>query len=186
MHANTLLSLPEATVARSMGLPIVLHVHELPPEGIKRTGTLRWAASIADVLVAVSTPVAEMLRPFAGHTPIVTLRNGVPQAEYSPSYETTGVIGTIGTVSHRKGTDVFLRAAAIAQDARPALRFEHVGPSGIAGDDAFDAGIVELAASLAGDPGTVLLGRRETDSVLGRWDTFVLASRQDPFPPRHP
>ena len=30
VHANTLLSLPEAFVAHRLGIPVVLHVHELP------------------------------------------------------------------------------------------------------------------------------------------------------------
>ena len=36
VHANTLRSLPEALVARRLGLPVVFHVHELPPPNVKR------------------------------------------------------------------------------------------------------------------------------------------------------
>ena len=37
VHANTLLALPEAAVARSCGLPVVLQSHELPAPGPKTT-----------------------------------------------------------------------------------------------------------------------------------------------------
>ena len=62
VHANTLLSLPEAAVARACGLPVVLQAHELPPPGPKTTLAVRYAAGIADVLVGVSDAVSEMLR----------------------------------------------------------------------------------------------------------------------------
>ncbi|MBA2536484.1 MAG: glycosyltransferase [Actinobacteria bacterium] len=81
VHANSLLMLPEATVARALGLPVVVQVHELPSSGRKRDVTLRWAAAVADVLIGVSTPVSDMLRERAGRTPVLTVHNGV----HSPS-----------------------------------------------------------------------------------------------------
>ena len=77
VHANTLRTLPEARVARKLGLPVVVHVHELPPPGAKRTLTLRTAAKTADVLVVVSEAVARVVRPKAGDTPILVAYNGV-------------------------------------------------------------------------------------------------------------
>ena len=67
VHANSLLMLPEATIAWRRGIPVVLQVHELPEAGGKRTATIRWAAAVADVLIGVATPVCGMLRAHGAH-----------------------------------------------------------------------------------------------------------------------
>ena len=182
VHVNTLRSLPEAAVARSLGLPVVLHVHELPAPGAKRTAALRAAARLADVLVAVSDAVAAMLRRHAGSTPVLVVRNGVPQlppVERSPE---AGLVGTIGTVCRAKGTDVFVESAALALARSRALRFEHVGQRGLDHDVAFDERVAELAARPELRDRLTFLGRRAAADVLGRWEMFVLPSRTDAFP----
>jgi glycosyl transferase family 4 len=79
VHANTLRTLPEAMVARSLGLPVVMHVHELPPPGPKGALVIRSAARAADVFVAVSEAVAALVRAHAGRTPVLVAHNGVPR-----------------------------------------------------------------------------------------------------------
>src|SRR5260221_2352220 len=108
VHANTLRTLPEATVARSLGLPVVVHVHELPPPGPKRTLVLRWAALTADVLVAVSEAVAKVVRAQAGRTPVLVAHNGVRVAPARHRNSAPPTVGTVGTVCRTKGTDIFL------------------------------------------------------------------------------
>src|SRR5947208_14490120 len=127
VHVNSLLLLPEATIARARGFPVVVQVHELPPPGRKRDLGLRWSAAVADLLVGVSTPVEAMLRARAGRTPVRLVHNGVPAATSARRNGEAFVVGTIGHVSRTKGTDVFLEAARLALAARPELRFEHVG-----------------------------------------------------------
>jgi glycosyltransferase involved in cell wall biosynthesis len=182
VHANSRLMLPEATLARTLDLPVVFQMHELPPPGRKRDLTLRWAAAIADLLIGVSTPVAELLRQHAGSTPVTTVWNGVPLAE--PRRNTHGdfTVGTVGYVSRTKGTDVFLHAAERALRARPTLRFEHVGDAGLWGDEEFDRSIEELAASPSLRPALTMLGRASVPEALARWDVFALSSRQEAFP----
>ena len=84
VHANTLRTLPEARVARKLGLPVVVHVHELPPAGAKRTLTMRAAARTADVLVVVSEAVARVVRPHAGSTPILVARSSMAIRSAAP------------------------------------------------------------------------------------------------------
>ncbi|MDQ3993396.1 MAG: glycosyltransferase family 4 protein, partial [Actinomycetota bacterium] len=184
VHANSLLMLPEATVARALGLPVVVQVHELPSSGRKRDATTRWAAAVADVLIGVSTPVSEMLREHAGRTPVVTVHNGVPLAEPSSDAAHDGqfIVGSVGYVSRTKGTDVFLRAAEIVLRSRPDVRFEHVGEPRLWGDDEFDQEVDELAASPALRRAVTLVGRASVTEALARWNIFVLASRQEAFP----
>lgn len=181
VHANSLLMLPEATVARSLGLPVIVQVHELPPTGRKRDGTLRWAAAAGDVLIGVSDAVSAMLREHARMTPVLTVRNGVPPA--GPRTRPRGVVvGTVGYVSRTKGTDIFLLAAERALRERPHLRFEHVGQQRLWGDDAFDAAIEQTAAASPLRESLTLLGRAPVGDALARWSVFVLASRAEGFP----
>jgi glycosyltransferase involved in cell wall biosynthesis len=182
VHANTLLSLPEAAVARSLGLPVVLQVHELPVDSAKRRVAIRAAAHVADVLVGVSDAASRMLVPRAGRTPVLTVRNGVPRANPQTERRTREfVVGTIGTVARVKGTDLFLRAAARVLDERPEVRFEHVGALNLHRDQGLDA---ELAALLAlmREGGVSMLGTRPADGTLPGWDVFVLTSRSEAFP----
>jgi len=184
VHANTLRSLPEACVARSLGLPVVFHVHELPPRNVKRAAAVRLAARTADVLVGVSEAVSAMLRSYTRNRPVLTAHNGVEPVELSRAGvgERPFTVGTVGTVSRVKGTDIFLRAAELALERRPELRFEHAGQGGLHRD----AGLDDELDALLGSPrlrrAAKMLGRVPAAAVLGHWDVFVLPSRTDAFP----
>jgi glycosyltransferase involved in cell wall biosynthesis len=182
VHVNTLRALPEARIARSLGVPVVLQVHELPAPGAKRTLTLKWAAHVADVLVGVSEPVTELLREHAGSKPVLTIHNGVPPDVVSGRAPEPGLVGTIGTVCRTKGTDIFLEAAALALERCPELRFEHIGQAGLDDDTEFERRVSLLAESPGLTERVEMLGRRPAADGLRRWEMFVLASRQDAFP----
>lgn len=182
VHANTLRTLPEARVARKLGLPVVVHVHELPPPGAKRTLVLRAAAKSADVLVVVSEAVARVVRAHAGGTPVLVAYNGIPASPRGRHNSTSPTVGTIGTVCRTKGTDIFLEAAALAHQRCPDLRFEHIGQSSLDDDVEFERRVSTLAGSAELRDAVGLLGRRPALEGLDRWEIFVLASRQDAFP----
>jgi glycosyltransferase involved in cell wall biosynthesis len=182
VHANSLLMLPEATIARARGVSVLVQVHELPPSGPKRAFSLRWAAAVADVLVGVSAPVSSMLREHAVRTPVLTVHNGVPLTPPAEPAHDGFVVGTVGHVARTKGTDVFFEAARLARAARPALRFEHVGPTRLWGDDEYDDEVEALAASPELRDSLRMLGHRPAAPALTRWSVFVLASRQEAFP----
>jgi glycosyltransferase involved in cell wall biosynthesis len=182
VHANSLLMLPEASVARALGMPVVVEVHELPPGGAKRDATVRWGAAAGDVLVGVSEAVSVMLRKHAGLTPVLTVRNGVPPVEPPAGPGGSFVVGTVGYVSRTKGTDIFLSAAELALRQRQELCFEHLGQPRLWGDDAFDTAIEEMAATSPLRESLTLLGRVPVADALARWSIFVLASRAEGFP----
>jgi glycosyltransferase involved in cell wall biosynthesis len=179
VHANTLRTLPEARVARSLGLPVVIHVHELPAPGAKRLAALRAAALTADMLVVVSEAVARIVQPHAGRTPVLVAHNGIPVGD--PVVRAPEpIVGTVGTVCETKGTDIFVEAAARVRERHPEIRFEHIGEAGLDGDAAYQE---RFAALMARTPGAVeLLGRRPARDGLARWEVYVHASRQDAFP----
>lgn len=183
VHANTLLSLPEALVARSLGLPLVVYAHEMPIQGAKRAAAIRVASLTSDVLVGVSNAVSEMLRSNAGWTPVHTVHNGVPiPHERRERARDAFVVGTVGTVSRVKGTDTFLEAARIALADRPSLSFEHVGSPDLHRDAGLDDELRMILASMGSDGRIELLGARPAETVLPGWDVFVLPSRSEGFP----
>jgi glycosyltransferase involved in cell wall biosynthesis len=182
VHVNSLLMLPEASVARRLGVPIVLQVHEAPQRGRKRDLTFRWAASVSDVLIGVSRPVSEMLAEHAGRTPVMTIHNGVPRVEARPPPEGEFIVGTVGHVSRTKGTDVFLTAVALALEQRPNLRFEHIGPTRPWGDDEYENKVHATARSPQLQGSLRMLGHRPVRDALARWSLFVSPSRQEGFP----
>ena len=181
VHANTLLSLPEALFARSRGIPVVLQVHEIPPPGAKRAGTVRAAAQVAEVLVGVSEAASSILRARAGDTPVLTVHNGTPPFVPTAQDGRPFTVGTVATVSRTKGTDIFLSAARSALEERPDLRFEHVGASHLHRDPGLDAEISQLLDEEE-EQRIAMLGSRPAAAVMPGWDVFVLASRSEGFP----
>jgi glycosyltransferase involved in cell wall biosynthesis len=182
VHANSILSVPEAFVAHELGFPVVLQVHELLNPERKRDSALRLAVRIADLLIGVSEAVSDMLREQARSTPVITIRNGVPLPVSIVRPEARHTVGTIGHVSPTKGTDVFLQAAKLALRARPTLRFEHIGPARLWGDDTFDDQVEELANEPPLRESLKMLGQQPASEGLTRWSTFVLSSRREAFP----
>jgi glycosyltransferase involved in cell wall biosynthesis len=183
VHANTLRTLPEAAVARSCGLPVVIQSHELPPRSAKTTLTLAYAAAIADVLVGVSDAASDMLRRHARKTPVLTVHNGVPEPSGMTSARLAPfTVGSVATVSRTKGTDVLLRAARIALAERPELRFEHIGAPDIHRDEGLDEELARLEAEIAAPGSFRMRGSLPAHDVLPDWSLFLCASRSEAFP----
>jgi glycosyltransferase involved in cell wall biosynthesis len=183
VHANTLRTLPEAAVARSCGLPVVIQSHELPPPGAKTTLTLTYASAVADVLVGVSEAVSDMLRRYAGRTPVLTVRNGVPEPSGPVSSDRSPfTVGSVATVSRTKGTDVYVRAALLALDERPDLRFEHVGARDLHRDEGLNEELAGLAREIVPAGSFRMLGSVPAAEVLPRWNLFLCTSRSEAFP----
>jgi L-malate glycosyltransferase len=183
VHANTLRALPEALVARRFGLPIVLHVHELPPPSAKRAAALQVASRLADVIVCVSDAVATLVRRHARSTPVLVARNGVEARQVFSDHDGRPfTVGTIGTVSRLKGTDVFFRAARLVAEQRSGIRFFHAGQTDLHRDPGLDDELEDLLASAPLEGTAAMLGRREAKEFLPKLDLFVLPSRMDAFP----
>ena len=183
VHANTLLSLPEAHISHRLGIPVVLHVHELPEPGRKRDLTLRWAGWVSDVIVVVSTAVEEMVREALPTARVVVARNGVPIPASASRVGDPGrvIVGSLGSLSHRKGTDVYIEAARVVRGMDPTIEFEHGGPMGLSSDASFEHRLLDRVAELD-DHGIRLLGQTDAPRALTRWKVFALPSRQDPYP----
>jgi glycosyltransferase involved in cell wall biosynthesis len=183
VHANTLLSLPEAAVAHRMGLPVVLHMHELPEPGLKTDLTLRSVAAVADVVITVADAVQELFAPYAGPTTAVRVYNGLPDEAFAnPKVARTSgrlLVGTVGAATSRKGLDLFLDAARDVVVDCPDVDFLHVGPEPWESDSFAQA----IAARVDGFPEgrLTMAGVQPAAEPLRSMDIFVMASRQEPF-----
>ncbi len=111
------------------------------------------------------------------------MRNGVPPVAATKVQDHPFLVGSVGTVSRVKGTDVFLRAAALTRAFREEIRFQHVGSP----DLHRDPGLDEEIADLMSDPrvqggGLEMLGALPSETVLPRWNVVVSTSRSEGFP----
>jgi glycosyltransferase involved in cell wall biosynthesis len=186
VHANTLLSIPEATVARAMGFPVVLHVHESPPPGAKSTVTFRWGATAADVVVTCAQGVADLVAPHAGDTPVRTVYNGMapaafadPRTDHGPDAGGRIVVGMIGALAHVKGADIFLDAVERVIAARDDVDVLHVGGAPWGTED-YRAAVQAQMDALPADRVT-FAGVQPSAPLLRKMNILVSASRQESF-----
>jgi glycosyltransferase involved in cell wall biosynthesis len=178
VHSNSLYSFGEALTARSLGLPTVLHLHDMAPTS--------WKAGIARLICrrgvnacfAVSDACARTYAQ-AGWTPTVVHGAGPVPAE-AVRIRTDPrpfVVGTVGVISRRKGSDVFVEAAERLR-ASGRFAFEMVG----APDDPLDREWGGRVLSRARVAGIEHLASADVEARMRGWDAFVLPSRRDPFP----
>jgi glycosyltransferase involved in cell wall biosynthesis len=177
VHANTLLALPEVAVLPRRGPPLVLHTHEMLPEGPK--GRLAaWLARRADVIVAVSGAVASGLERRGLTAEVV--HNGVELPAGRPADRSNGrlVVGTLATVCRRKGSDLFLAASRLVRDGLGEVEFRMVGDLVVGGERPW----AERVVADARGQGIVHRSGIDPYEELAEWDVFVLPSRMDPCP----
>lgn len=179
VHANGRLAVPEGLVARASGWPVVTYLHDGHLEGVRgllaRLGP--WLAS--DQVLGTSPRHADSVRfgrrppgVLVGSAPVVP-----PVARTLRPASAPPVIGTIGVVSARKGTDVFLdmaerlRAAGQEADLRIVGRVED-GP---------EMPWAHEQLRRAERLGVRYLGVVDVAEELRDWDVMVLPSRAEPF-----
>jgi glycosyltransferase involved in cell wall biosynthesis len=87
-------------------------------------------------------------------------------------------VGTVGVISRRKGSDVFVEAARIVRERDPGIEFRMVGSP----TDPLDAEWAEGVLARAAEVGVEHVPRADVPAQLAEWDVFTLPSRRDPFP----
>jgi glycosyltransferase involved in cell wall biosynthesis len=176
VHANSLYTFSDGLVARALRRPVLLHVHETHP-GWKATGAHAASFLSGMEVVAVSQACADRVA-WRGHRPRIAYESApVPEVV---EHRRNGhvVVGTIGWVSKRKGTDTFVEAARLVAQEDPSIEFRVVG---------------DFAPGPDWEWGHELMGRATAAGIrhqpeadvfheLQEWDLMVMPSRQDPFP----
>lgn len=195
VYSNTITNGIIQNQLRSLNCPVLCHVHELSFsietafgnenfDWVRRTTSLFLAGSqaVADGLIhrwGISPEKVVVAYPFINTQNTANVAHGETLIkDISPS---TVIIGACGTLTWRKGPDVFLQAAqrVIRKIDQPVL-FVWVGGTHILDDLAklhYDAEMMGIARNI------IFTGRVSSHiSYLAQFDIFVLPSREDPFP----
>lgn len=179
VHANTLFAFAEAVAARALGFPVVFHLHEIAPANFK-TPFVRGVARLTGMHVAAASEATA--RRFAGDGPpprIVYESAPVPDEDPPAARDRRPlVVGSVGVISKRKGTDVLVAAAERVLARRDDVRFVLVGSYPDTPETPWAAAVLDRARAA----GIECLPRADVARALREWDVFAIASRQDPFP----
>ncbi len=180
VHANSILTLAEALVARRRGVPTLLHVHEMLPLDLRGRLLRRAAWQRLDQIVAVSQPCAARLA-WRGNRPRIVYEASPMPPEPAAIRDAPRpfVVGTVAVVSPRKGSDLFVDAATRLLGTDPErYRFEMVG----AAHDVVEREWAADVLARAHEAGIHHIPKTQVFDRLAHWDAFVLPSRADPFP----
>ena len=181
VHANSILTLAEALIARRDGIPTVLHAHEMLPLDPRGWMLRRVAWSRLDQVIAVSRPCAARLA-WNGKRPTIVYE-GAPVPEERVELRADPrpfTVGTVAVVSTRKGSDLFVEAARLLGERngdRP-FRFQMVGDA----HDAIERDWARALLARATAIGIEHIPRTDVLACMRGWDAFMLPSRADPFP----
>lgn len=195
VYSNTITNGIIQNQLRSLNCPVLCHVHELSfsIETAFGNENFDWARRTTTLFLAGSQAVAHGLIHRWGIAPemvvvaypFINLQNNANAArEQSPIKDippSTVIIGACGTLTWRKGPDVFLQAAqrVIRKIDQPVL-FVWVGGTHIPDDLAK----LQYDAKMMGIEKNIIFTGRVSSHIpyLTQFDIFVLPSREDPFP----
>jgi glycosyltransferase involved in cell wall biosynthesis len=177
VHSNSLYSFAEALSARRARLPTMLHVHDMAPGSRKAAVARAICRRGVDLTVAVSEACADSYA-HAGWRPRVVYEAAPIPAEPAAVRERPEpfVVGTVGVISRRKGSDLFVAAAE--RLAGSGIAFRMIGAATDPLDRDWAAEVLRRAAAA----GIEHVPRADVAAVLREWDAFVLPSRRDPCP----
>lgn len=181
---NTVGTLPELLIARAHGFPTVLHVLEILPERVRHRLAVPLLSRASTEMMVPSEATARQFHHL--HRRIHVVRTGIQVpadvvergARNRAGNHSPVVAGFLGTISHRKGSDVLVAAAERLRSRGSAVEFRICGRCIEGAERPRAKAILRRALALG------ISHREEVDPLeeLPAWDLFVLPSRQDPFP----
>jgi glycosyltransferase involved in cell wall biosynthesis len=177
LHANTLIVIPEAVAARTCGAPVFLYVHEILPRGIKGAVAARLIRAAANQVLTNSATSLDALRRQHVRAEMAYYGTELPDAPAAKPTNRPLVVGALGNVSHRKGSDVFLAAAELVGHELPEVEFRMIGPC----PDGPGRCWAERLVARARARGVKCGAATDPFAELAEWDVLVLASRSEPF-----
>lgn len=177
VHANSLLTLPEAAVARAAGKPVLVHAHEPMPPPPKGPPARLVLGLIAHDVIAPSRATADSVAGWRVRPAVVYNGLSLPAVAASRAGDRL-VIGSVAAVAPRKGIDVLVEAFRIVRERQPDAALRLVGDYLDDADAGWARDVLERAAAL----GVEWTPRADVWGELPSWDVFAIASRRDPFP----
>ena len=179
VHANSLFTFAEALTARLMRYPTLLHVHDMAPKGKPRQARTICRRGVSRC-IAVSQACVDSYA-YDGWAPDLVYEAAPLPERTVPIREDPApfVVGTVGVVAPRKGSDLFV-AAARELDAEHPGRFEFrmIGSA----NDPHEREWGEAVIADAKAAGVTHIPEADVFAELRDWDLFVLPSRMDPCP----
>lgn len=171
---------------RELGIPLLLHVHEvLPPKPLYRLAARRVLPRCAGIVAVSGSSAALMHELGVSDSRLRVIHNGVNPSflepvEPAPELAATGPnIGIFGVIEPRKGQDHFLRAAMQLKDRHPTAHFWIIGGVSFAENTAYQQRLEKMARE-AGLADRVHFTGHRTD--VARWmagmDVVALASTE--------
>jgi glycosyltransferase involved in cell wall biosynthesis len=189
--ANTLVSADYAWAASQLGIPSILHCHELGryvPTFVRRYRLRRLPKDVS--LVAVSSAVQEMLADTLGRdvsdiklipepVDVGRVHQLARQDTPMPVPQDALVVTACGTVDERKGSDLWLKMADLVLSSGVPDRVFFVWM----GEGSWLAELREEAIRMGLDRRVLFVGLQENPyPLMSRSTVFTLTSRWDPFP----
>jgi glycosyltransferase involved in cell wall biosynthesis len=193
VHAHSLKAdIIGGLAGRLAGKPVIWHVHDriasdYLPAPVARV--FRWLARIVPHKVAcnskatLKTLCRDCGESGSGRYQVIHCGTIVPVQ--SPAMEPRGespLIGLVGRISHWKGQDVFLKAAAIAHQRFPLARFQVIGGV-LFGEQEYEQQLHDSARELGLNDVVEFTGfRSDVPDLIRRLDVLVHASTApEPF-----
>jgi glycosyltransferase involved in cell wall biosynthesis len=176
VHVNGRLALPEAATARASGFRVATFIVDDALPGLRGLVGRVAPWTVSHAVLAMSPSHAAGLtvgRRVPGIVPGSTPLPAVVARRAKPPGAPV-VVGTIGVLSPRKGTDVFVDAA---ERLRGRAEFRIAGPI----EDGPDAPWAREQVARGEAAGVRYLGPVDVSAELPGWDVMVLPSRAEPF-----
>jgi len=177
VQANTLIMIPEAIAARTSGARVFLYVHEIVPRGFKGAAAARLIRMAAHQVLTNSEASLAALRREGVRAEMAYYGTELPDETARSMDDRPFVVGVLGNVSRRKGTDVFVAASELVRRELPAVEFRIVGPCPDGPERPWAEALVARAMENGVRHGTT----SDPFSELAEWDLLVLPSRSEPF-----
>ena len=177
VHMNTVLTLPEL-LAIGARRPSVMFVHEILPESWAATAAGRVISAATDVVLAPSDAAAAVLRAHRVNAQVI--RPGIDVPPETPERRTTDprlVVGMLGTVCRRKGSDLFVAASERVAHLLPDVEFRMFGRVHDGAEQSWAEEIVRSARARGIACGTTA----DVFAELAEWDMLVMPSRNEPY-----
>ena len=179
VHVNTLITIPEAIAARRTGVPVLMYVHEMLPKGGRGAVAARLIRSSVDTVISNTAACVESLTSRKVRTEHHAYY-GIELPRAAPQHRDGDrplVVGTLGVVSRRQGSDIFLAAAERVHEQRPDVEFRMIGPEPGGSEQPWAEEMLRLARA-----GGIKHGRvPDQFDELAEWDLFVLPTRREAF-----
>ncbi len=200
VHSTTVVTWIGGVAARFAHIPSVYHVHDINLAQNILLGTLIggmvWLTGDEIICVSKSAMAAFPLH-WLNRKKLTVVYNFVDLDEFQPNLDTrmqirkelgvqesAFVIGTFGGIDHRKGQDVFIRAAELVRQFNPQVHFYLVGSdNSVAQENGFGESIKKLSLDLGlYDVVHFIPARKDVARFMQAFDLVIQPSRLEAGP----